>query len=133
MATATSAAKIDATGKVTTLGPSASADASITDDDVKDATKLARLLGTLLASVSALRARWYPRRLDFEDIVTPGTGDAIVLQHNFGGRVRWWVVDWASGVAAAPGLIKSAATTASTLVLTSSGAGTATIRVEESG
>ncbi len=128
------ATKIDSRGKVYPLGPKPSADdLLVTTEDVQDASKLALILGKVLDSVSTLRARWYPRKIDFEDLVCDGSGAALTLQHNFGGRVRQWVVDWTSGSAASPILIRGVETDANKLVLYSYQAGTATIRVEEAG
>lgn len=137
-----SAARVDSAGKVKQLGPKASADEVVTELDVQQPSKLARLLCRILAQLAALRRQWAPRRLDFEDVVlagAAGAGVGVRLQHNFGGRVRWWVVEWTfggGGAASGPVLLKGVAAgeiTDSTIVLYSYQAGTATIRVEEAG
>lgn len=128
------AAKITSTGKVVPLGPRSSPNDVVSVDDVRDPNKLARILGDVFEAVSMLLARWYPRRLDFEDVAVGASGAGLTLQHNFGGRVRYWVVDWSpSGTAAAPILVRGVETTKDTLVLYSYYAGVATIRLEESG
>lgn len=126
------AASIDTTGKVTQLGAKAAPDEVVTELDVQDPAKLARILVRLLASVAALRRAWLPRRIDYVDVaITAFT--STQLQHSFGGRVRWWVVDW-NGPATSPDMIKNATlTTADTLVLDVFATGVVTIRVEEAG
>jgi hypothetical protein len=127
------AAKVGSDGKVIALGPRSSPNDAVSIDDVQDKTKLARLLGKLSDIAAMLVARWYPRRLDFEDVATPGAG-TIPLQHNFNGRVRWWVVDWSDSGGTRHSLTKDTVnTTANTLVLSSLVVGIATIRVEEAG
>ncbi len=129
-----SAAKVNNDGKVTILDGRASASEVVTDADVQDPPKLARLLGRLLANVAQLARAHTPRRLDFEDVTCAGSGAAIRLRHGFGGRVRWWPVDYLStGTPAAPILERGAATDANVLVLLSYTTGTVSIRVEEAG
>ncbi len=126
-------AKVDASGRVMPLGPRPAPDLSVTADDVKDASKLARFVGKLYADVAALRARWYPRSVDFEDIVVT-VGNDKALHHGFNARVRWWVVDWVStGGGSATQFETQNTTDANTLVLYSGESGVATIRVEEAG
>jgi hypothetical protein len=59
----------------------------------------------------------------------------VKLQHNFNGRVRWWLVDYQIiGGAAAPIIqTDSANTDANTLVLLTYTTGLASFRVEEAG
>lgn len=128
-----SAAKIDSAGKVVQLGPKPTPEETVTAEDVQDPAKLAKLATRILAALANLRRQWAPGRLDFEDLACDGAGAALTLQHNFAGRVRWWVTDWTSGSSACPILIRGTETTADTLVLYSYQAGTATLRVEESG
>ena len=124
-------ARVNAQKVVTSLDPRPAPDVLLSNDDVQDASKLTSIVRRILDDVAALRARWYPRRIDFEDIALPNAGGLVTLQHNFGGRVRYWVVDniGASNVL----LQRNAATTADILVLSSNTATTATIRVEEAG
>ncbi len=129
-----SAARIDSNRKVWPLDGKSQPDQVVTEEDARDPAKVARLLGGLLNDVAGQKRQFTARRIDYEDQSAGGSGEAITLQHNFGGRVRWWVVDWTSGSAAAPILIKSATdTTDATLVLYSYQAGTVTIRVEAAG
>lgn len=128
------AARVDNAGKVTQLGPKPAPDETVTVEDVQDPAKLAKLATRILASLAALRLTWVPRRIDFEDVAVSTSGATVTLQHNFNGRVRWWLVGWQSSGTTAPILKESTtATDANTLVLLSYVAGTATLRVEEAG
>lgn len=129
-----SAAAVDSNGKVRQLDAKAQADIVVTAEDVQDAPKLARMVQALANHVAALERAWKPRRIDFEDVVCAAGGVTIELPHHFGGRVRWWVVDWQiSGASGAPILQRYTGTDENTLVLWSDKAGIATIRVEEAG
>lgn len=100
---------------------------AITKEHVSEPETLARLLTRIVTDVRrALGGR--RMRIDFED-VTCASGTDVVLEHGFGCRVRWWVVDWTGS--AAPNLRRDATnTTADRLVLDCGQTGTATIRVE---
>jgi hypothetical protein len=132
-----SAAKINGT-TTTVLDGKASADEVVTEADVQDAPKLARMLVRLLATVADMRRAFSPRRIDFEDVAVSTAGAQVALQHNFGGRVRWWIVGWTSSGTSAP-ILRELAPTApaapdpNTLYLQSYVAGTACIRVEGAG
>lgn len=127
-----SAANVTSAGVVRQLDGRPEPDENITEAAVKEPRSLARLLLRLFRDVALLKRRWWPRRIDFEDKAVDATGTtAYTLPHNFGGRVRWWVVDWSGS--AGPQLAKSSDTTDRSLVLVSYVAGTATIRVEEAG
>lgn len=104
----------------------------ITSTDVQDPEKLARALQDARKELDALDR---PRReMVYEDVATGAAGALLKLPHNFGARVRWHVVDWASTAGgAAPVLEKSTTTDDDTLVLASYVAGTASIRIEEAG
>lgn len=133
-----SAAKVDSVGKVTNLDGRAETDEVVTEADVQDAKKLSRLLVRLLSTVATLRRQFAPRRIDFEDVPCFTLGTQIALQHNFNGRVRWWVVGWQSGGGSAYilrelAVAAPASPDANTLYLQSFTAGTACIRVEEAG
>jgi hypothetical protein len=128
-----SAAKIATGGKVTILDGKAAAEEIITEQDVQEPAKLARILGRTVKVLAEIARRFNPRRIDYEDVPCLTAGAAIQLQHNFKGRVRWWIVDWTSTGTAAPVLKRNTTTTADTLVLLSYVAGTATIRIEEAG
>ncbi len=126
-------ANIPAHGPIRQLDRRAEPDEQITDEQAKDPKRIARLLLSLLRDVAHLKRRWWPRRIDFEDRVVDATGTTLYrLQHGFGGRVRWWVVDW-TGATVEPRLVRNATTTNDVLVLVSYAAGTATIRIEEAG
>lgn len=124
-------AKIDLRGKVTKQDRLASPEQQVEPTDVDSPVKLARLLTDLLKDVSTLKRKWWPRRIDFEDLTVEQYVD-VTLPHNFGGRVRWWLVDWSGGNAVQLSTV-SAVTTTKTLVLSPTASGTATIRVEEAG
>lgn len=124
-------AKIDLRGKVTKQDRLASPEQQVDPTDVGSPVKLARLLTDLLKDVSTLKRKWWPRRIDFEDLAVEQYVD-VTLPHNFGGRVRWWLVDWSGGNAVQLSTV-SAVTTTKTLVLSPTASGTATIRVEEAG
>jgi len=101
----------------------------IVEDDVSRPVVLVRLLTEIVRAVGSLSRRWWPKRVDFEDIDT-NTSDPIRLTHGYAGRVRWWVVDQSSTDTL---LVKASASTNDVLVLTSTGTSTVTIRVEEAG
>ena len=138
------ATRITGTGKVHSLDLRAEPDDIVHPDAAGDPQKLARLLTGVLASVNVLRKRFAPRRVDFEDQLCT-TANTLRLAHGFGGRVRWWIIDWTSTGTPlvdsngdtvrvyAPMLVKTSASDANTLVLQSYISGTATIRIEEAG
>lgn len=126
------AAVVRSTGAMLQLDGRAGATQRLTADDVADAGRLAREVNELRDKAAEQDRKHDPRWIDFEDIAVDATGATrIPLTHRFGARVRYWVVEWSG--AAAPNLRKDATTTANRLVLTSTSAGTATIRVEEAG
>jgi hypothetical protein len=115
------------------LDKRAEPDAAPTEADVQDTNKLVRLLFGILKDVAALKRKWAPNYIDFEDLDVDATGATLYrLTHKFGGRVRFWAVDW-TGASAGPALTRDALTDANTLILVSSVAGTVTIRVQEAG
>lgn len=127
------AARIAATGKVHQLDRPAEPDELVTEEDVKDPSKLARLLGRMLRDIASVQRRFFPRRVDFEDR-TVTSGDVMRLNHGFKARVRYWVVDWRP---VTPGDVaafeRNAGTDASTLLLDVGNSGTVTVRVEVAG
>ena len=130
-----SAARINGT-TVTRLDGKAEPVDVVTEDDAKDAGKVARAIAKLQVDSAGLRRRFAPDRIDFEDVAVPATGATapVSLQHGLAGRVRWWVVDWVCATNVAPILRKDDTnTTSDTLVLLSYVAGTATVRVEAAG
>lgn len=129
-----SAAKVTSSGAVAVLDQRAEPDGVTTEADVKDPTKLARLLTATRATLALLRRRWAPRRIDFEDVTVGTSGLAVRLEHGFGGRVRWWVVGLVSTSGTDAALKEDTTnTTKDTLVLFSYVAATVVIRVEEAG
>jgi hypothetical protein len=125
-------ANIPTTGTPRQLDRPAQPEEQITEEHATDASRLSRLLMTVLRDIASLKRRWWPERLDFVDRVVDATGTTKYrLPHGLRGRVRWWVVDWQGS--AGPGLARHADTDANTLVLVSYVAGTATVRVEEAG
>jgi hypothetical protein len=120
-------------GKVVQLDRPAMPDEVVTESDVQEPPKLARLLGRLLRDVAGLLRRWEPKRIDFEDIACVA-GETIRLEHGLGGRVRWWQVEWTgTGVGTFGGFEQTSATDNDTLVLLVVDNGTATVRVELAG
>ena len=114
------------------LDTSAEPGEEVTDGKLQQPGYTVRLFMRILRDVAGLRRRWAPRRLDYEDYPV-GTGTYHRLPHDFGGRVRWWVVD-AAGTT--PELIRIDPDTLSdksALVLYSGQATTCTIRIEEAG
>jgi hypothetical protein len=103
-------------------------DRSTTAEDVKDPEKLARAMQDLRAAVGNTVDE---RTMEIEDVAVSTAGALVSFRHNFGGRVRWSVVDWEG--AAGHGLARDASTDDNTLVLASYVAGTATIRIEAVG
>lgn len=128
-------AKVKTDGTVQQLDRKADPDEQVTEAQVKDAKTLARLLMNALKDVAAIKRRWWPRFLDFEDHVFDGSGTTRHrFPHYFRGRVRWYVVDWKSMAGGQDYILeKHADTDENALVLVSSEAGKATIRVEEAG
>lgn len=124
-------AVVDAQGKVRALSKKQQPREQVTEKQVTSPAYLARLAMRVLAEIADLRRRFAPRRVDFEDVLVDATGTTLnQFPHNFGGRVRWWVVDAAGAV---PALVRDASTDASTLRLTSTVACVVTIRIEEAG
>jgi hypothetical protein len=129
-----STAKVDSDGLVTVLDGRAEPEDVVTEEDVKDTAKLARILARLLSSVAILRRRFAPRRIDFEDVTVSTAGASVSLQHGFPGRVRWYVCGWQSAASTAPYLREDTDnSTDQVLVLLSYVAGTVCVRVEEAG
>lgn len=125
-------ANIDRAGKTRQLDRRAEPEEQVTEEQIADASRLVRLLMAILRAIAMLQRRWAPRRIDFEDRVVDDTGTTVYhFPHKFGGRVRWWVVDWSGTGWSA--LSKHDSTTENTLALVSLVVGTVTVRVEEAG
>ena len=130
---------IGADGKPRQLDAKAEPDEQVTEEDVQQPAKLARLLTRLLAVIAKLLRAWNPRRIDFENIaIAPDT--TYRFTHKFGGRARWWLVSWKPTSFASnwyPFLLENPSnpSTNDVLILTASSVtdGVASIRVEEAG
>lgn len=119
-------------GPIRQIDSPAQAEEQITAEQVGDAERLARLLQRDRGDIDELQRRFAANHVDHEDRVVDATGTKLHrFPHFFGGRVRYWAVEWSG--AAAPNLSKHSSTTNDTLVLTSTVAGTVTLRIEESG
>jgi len=117
-------------GESRSLDLKVEADETVREQDVADPAKLARLLTRLVKENAALRKRFVPRRTDFEDLDV-GTGTTHRLNHGFGGRVRWWVIEQ---IGSNPQLVTIYGDTdKDTLVLYSGVSTRVTVRVEEAG
>lgn len=127
-------ARVDTTtGTVRQLDARAGAEQAPTETEVQDPAKLSKALSVLLRDVAALKRRWWPREVYYADLTVDATGTTLYrLNHGFGGLVYYAVVRWEDGTAA-PNLRVDSTTTNSVLVLTSTVAGTATVRVWEAG
>lgn len=110
--------------------------ANVQDEEVKNPIKLAEILRGLLQRITAAEASIPPEAIEFEVELTGGAGaSSITLSHNFNGAVRYMVVYWTSTRAgatptASPVLVVDASSDVNNLVLKSSVAGRAIIRVE---
>lgn len=131
-------AVVPTSGTVRQLDRQAEPDEQVDEEQVKDAPRLARLLMRILRDLALLKRRFWPGHIDHEDRVVDSTGTTKYrFPHGFGGRVRWWVVDWQVGSAFklsySPSLSRHTDSDDNTLVLVSYVDGTVTIRVEEAG
>lgn len=125
-------AKVPKNGPTQQLDTRPEPEEQVTEEQVQDPARLARLLMTLLRDVVTLK-RWFtPTFIDFEDITVDALGlTRYRFPHSFGGRVRWYVIDWAGG--AGPAMLRDGTSDDNTLVLVSVSAGIASIRVEKAG
>lgn len=127
------AARIARSGRVYQLDRPAEPTELVSEEDAKDTAKLARLLIRILSDLASIKRRFFPRWVDFEDrdVVS---GDVMRLTHDFGGRVRYWVVDWRP---ATPGDVaafdRNEDTDEKTLLLNVGNTGMVTMRVEAAG
>lgn len=112
-------------------------DEQVTEADVTDAPKLARLLTRLLAEVAKLRRPFRPRTITFTNIVSTGTDVSpytVRLTHKFGGEVDYEVVGRTEpGVIVLPFEYQTTATDKDTLVLAIYYPATLAVRVTERG
>lgn len=120
-------------GSVKQLDRLTDADEQVTESDVNDTWRVARLFARLLREVRRLSGRWNPRVIDTQEFEVDATGTTVYrIQHNFGGRVNWWVIDFAGGTYG-PAFMRHAETTEDTLCVVSNEAGTVRLRIEEAG
>lgn len=113
-------ARIDRAGNVYQLDRQVEPDEVVTEEDAKDAPKVARLLMRLLKDVAGLRRRFAPKRLDREDEAIVSTKTTYRFPHGLGCRVRWWIVQWTATSTSAnyfPMLMETSDTDLNTLVL----------------
>lgn len=122
---------INASAKITKSVTPAEPKSQVTAKTAADPDALSRKVMELARSLAQLQAQSPRQSIEFEDLAFDATGTKVFsFRHNFGARVRWFVVD-VSGATAAPVLMKHASTDANTLALVSYVACTATIRVEK--
>lgn len=125
-------ARIDSSGTVITLASQAGLDEVVSAEDVKDPAKLAQILTRILKAQSEIRRRQQPRWIDFEDVAVTNAGTVLYrFEHGFGGRVRWWPVNWTSALNDWLYLVEDSTTDENTLVLRSFSGGTVTVRIQE--
>jgi hypothetical protein len=128
-----SAAKVTSSGVMTSLDGRAPTDIVITSKDVEDVERLARLVQEQARKLAVLERRWSPRRIDFEGYAVT-SGDTLRLEHGFGGRVRWWIVEWTPTTPGDVALFEQdSSTAADVLALDVGNSGTVSIRVEAAG
>jgi len=126
------ASVVDANGIVRMLVSPAEPHVEVTEEQVKDAPTLTRMLAFMLRTLALHDRRPCPRRIDHEDVSVNGDGvTQYFFPHGLGGRVRWWVTDCTGSNG---GLHRDAnASTSDVLVLLSESAGVVTVRIEEVG
>lgn len=109
--------------------------ANVSDEEVKDPVKLAEIIRTLTARVTALEARTAPESAEFE--VEVGSLGAITrITHGFNSPVRFYVTYWiqkrdgSTSPTGAPALVVDSSSTLNVLALKSFLVGRAVIRIE---
>lgn len=97
-------------------------------EDVSDPEKLIETLTGLANRIKALEETRPQEYTEFEKVC--GSSGTVTVQHNFNCPVRFYITSWKGS--AAPALsLNETGSTLNTLVLNSSVAGTAVIRVEK--
>lgn len=128
---------VPAYGPIRQLDKRVEPDEQITEDQAGDVSRLARLLTRILRDVAELKRRWFPRRIDYEGIVSTGSSGAPQTKqfaHGFGGQVRWWVIDCDGvGSVTLPLVMRTNTDDKNTLTLAFYFPGNFAIRVEEAG
>jgi len=128
---------VPARGQIRRLDRPVEPSENVTEEDLKQPSKVVELFLRLLRNVATLLRRWWPRRIDYEDFVLDSGGTEYRFPHGFKARVRWLVVDWLPDTPGVPHQLERVAGTGKTddqtLVLASGAAGVVTLRVEEAG
>lgn len=126
---------INRSGAVRQLDKQGEPPERVTPEQWADAPRMTRLMTDVLRQLVVLQRRFWPLRLDYEDVAVDDTGTTVYrFPHGFGGRVRWWVVDWqANGSLFDHSLSKHSSSNDDTLALVSFTPGTMTLRIEEAG
>lgn len=101
---------------------------SLTEEAAAEPRLVAKAVATVQNAIEEQKSNFRPA-IEFQDLVFSSGGATTAIAHNFGGRVRWWVVDWV-GAMVGPSLVRHADSDANRLVLASYVAGTGSIRVE---
>ncbi len=126
-------ALVDSSGAIRQLDRRAEPEEQITENEVKDVPKVARLFMRILRELHLLVRLWRPRVVDHMDVPVDATGSTVYrFPHGFGGRVIWYPIDFTGGTYG-PALMRDASTDDNTLCLVSNEAGTVSIRIEEMG
>lgn len=133
-------------GKIRGLDAKSEPEEIVTPERLDDKERVAGWLRSLLRDAAALKRRWAPKRIDFQDYLFDATGGGLTptlyrFEHGFNGRVRWSVVEW-RGASAGPQFVEhyeanapngGVGTNNAVLVLRSFVIGTGTIRIEQAG
>lgn len=105
--------------------------ATLTAEQAADPKQVAALVTRMSQALREIVRLLDPPYINFKN-VTCTSGTDVILNHNFGTEVHWWVVRWSGS--AAPNLREDAIkNTADRLVLDCGQTGTATIRVQAVG
>jgi hypothetical protein len=106
---------------------------AVTEEQVQDPGRLARLLARVLKDLTSLKRRYAPKTIDHLDRDVDATGTTLYrFPHGFGGRVHWYPIDWV-GATDGERLSRHEDSDNNTLVLVSFIAGKVSIRIEKAG
>jgi len=81
--------KINSLGRAIPLEARRLPDRGVTEEDVQDPKRLARLLTQVVGDSADAKGRHNPRAVYFDDVSLVGDGTEIRLTHGFGTRARW--------------------------------------------
>jgi len=109
-------AAIESDGTVRPLDGKAAPDAIVTEDDVQEPSKLAKILTRVIREIAGLKRQFVRERIDFEDVEI-SSSKSVMLAHGFGGRVRYSIGAWSAAGGLPPVLATSSSTDNDTLVL----------------